>query len=1005
MPALTRRLGLAEFATAVFAFLAVVLWAAPAVHASFALEAPGGSLSTPAGVPLLQAGAHPDVTTNIPFKTTTIGGAGKGPDGNVRDIRDTLPPGLIGDPQPFARCGDAQLKGPSGFAPECPVGAQVGVAEITNCNTFFVEEQVHSFCSPTVVALYNMQPPDGTPAQFGLNVDSVLVYLDFSLRHREGVYRLVTETSKISQTLALDNIKITFWGVPADPVHDSQRVFTRGPNIGQSGAEASGPEVPLTRSPTSCGSPLSFSIEADSWDGVTSTGNYDTQEGSSTPIELAGCVLVPFAPAITVVPTSTQAGAPTGLEVDLRLAQNENPRGLGSSDLRSAVVTLPEGMVVNPSAADGLGACGAAEVGLEDEGIDRCPESSKLGSVKITTPLLDTPLEGSVYLARQNENPFGSTLAIYIVASGSGVIVKLAGLIAPDQQTGQLVAKFEDLPQLEFSEMALRFKGGERAPLTNPSSCGIKTATASLGSWSGRTVSSSSNFAIDGSCATGGFAPAFSAGSTSSQAGADTGFTLAFSRSDGEQVLGAISVQTPPGLLGYLKNVPLCPEVTATAGMCGPQSLIGHTTVAAGAGSNPFYLTGNVYLTGPYDGAPFGLAIVVPAKAGPLDLGLVVVRASINVSRTDAHLTITSSPLPSILQGIPLQLRSVSVTVDRANFMINPTSCQPQRVSASISGAPGTTRSVFSVFQATNCRALRFAPRLTALTRGDGRTKGHGASLHVQLISGVGQANIKSVSVALPEVLSTRLTTIQKACTDSQFAKDPAGCPEASDIGTAVASTPILAQPLTGPVYLVSHGGAAFPDIVVLLQGEGIRIDLTGNIAIKKGVTTSTFATVPDAPISRFDLDLPEGLHSALAAVGNLCAGKLAMPTTITAQDGAVLTPDTPVNVSGCAGKLSVRSLAIVARSLRLTLVVPGAGKLMATARGLKAPSRTVKGRQLLDLRLTATRRGAFTTKINLTFSPTEGKREVKILTVTFKREPRHRGTLQRDVRNAPDGA
>jgi hypothetical protein len=420
-------------------------------------------------------------------------------------------------------------------------------------------------------------------------------------------------------------------------------------------------------------------------------------------------------------------------------------------------------------------------------------------------------------------------------------------------------------------------------------------------------VTSSDTFQINGGCG-GGFNPSFSAGTTGNEAGGFSPFTATFSRSDQDQNLSGVSVKTPPGLLGVIKGVEQCLEPQAGQGACGAGSLIGHTTVAAGAGPDPFWVQGGqVFLTGPYKGAPFGLSVVVPAVAGPFNLGNVVVRAAISVDSRTAQITVSSDPLPTILQGIPLDVRTVNVTIDRPGFMFNPTSCESLSVGGTLTSTQGATANVSSRFQAANCTSLKFKPSFTVSTQAK-TSKKNGASLDVKVGYPAGaQANIRSVAVSLPRQLPSRLTTIQQACPEATFNANPAGCPVGSVIGTALARTPILASPVVGPAYLVSHGGAAFPDLVVILQGEGVTLDLVGSIDIKKGVTSSTFASVPDAPIGSFELKLPQGPHSGLAAVlpakakGSLCGTTLTMPTTLTGQNGAQIKQSTRIAVTGCA--------------------------------------------------------------------------------------------------------
>jgi hypothetical protein len=520
------------------------------------------------------------------------------------------------------------------------------------------------------------------------------------------------------------------------------------------------------------------------------------------------------------------------------------------------------------------------------------------------------------------------------------VIVKLPGTVAANPSTGQLTATFKENPQLPFSDLKLHFHGGPRAPLANPQTCGSFATSSTLTSWGGQEASGASPaFGIDwdgkgGACpASLPFNPGFTAGTITPVADAFSPFVLTFSRQDREQDLSGLSVTLPPGLLGRIAGVPLCEEAQANAGTCGPESQIGTTSVLAGPGEHPLYVPGGrVYLTTGYKGGPFGLSIVVPAVAGPFNLGNVMVRAAIHIDPSTAQVTAVSDPLPQSKDGVPFRLRTVNVEVNRASgFTFNPTNCAQQQITAAITGAQGATANVASPFAVTGCAGLPFKPVFTASTQGK-TSKANGASLVVKVAQKPGEANIHRVNLQLPLILPARLTTLQKACTEAQFNTDPAGCPSASVIGTATAITPVLNVPLSGPAYLVSHGGAAFPDVEFVLQGQGVTIVLDGKTDIKKGITYSRFETVPDAPISTFETNLPQGPHSALAANGDLCAQTrtttvrkrvtrrvhghkkritktvkktvaqpLLMPTTIVGQNGSQISQNTKIVVTGCA--------------------------------------------------------------------------------------------------------
>jgi hypothetical protein len=645
-----------------------------------------------------------------------------------------------------------------------------------------------------------------------------------------------------------------------------------------------------------------------------------------------GCDRLPFSSSISVAPDGQEASTPSGLTVAIHIPQEStvDPNGLAESAVKDTTVTLPEGVQLSPGAADGLLACSNAEVGftgVEEEtgtklftsGPVDCPAASKVGTVEIKTPLLPEPLVGAVYLAAQNANPFGSLIGLYINAEAprSRVLAKLAGEVKLNEQTGQIVTIFPDNPRVPVEEAKLHFFGGDRAPLSTPPLCGSYTTTASIAPWSGNEPSSSSSTFDITSGPNGApcqsprpFQPGFNAGTTSVQAGGYSPLTLTLSRPDADQPLGKLSIVFPPGVSAGLRGVKLCEEPQAASGECPPESQIGQVTVSAGLGGDPYPVeTGKAYITGPYKGDPFGVDVVVPAIAGPFNLGTEVVRSKVDVDPTDAHLTVVSDAFPTILDGIPLQLQHINVTVNRPGFVFNPTSCEPMKLTGELESSEGATANVATPFQVTNCAALNFKPVFKVQTS-EKTSRTEGASLHVTLTlpntpRGTG-ANVAKVKVSLPKQLPSPLKTLQKACTEKVFAENPANCPKASRVGEAKVNTPVLEGPLTGPAYFVSHGGARYPELIIVLTGEdGVTVQVHGETFIsKQGITTATFSTVPDVPFSNFELELPEREYPALTANGNLCqaqaAGKLLMPTEIVGQNGLAIKQSTKIAVTGC---------------------------------------------------------------------------------------------------------
>jgi hypothetical protein len=871
-----------------------------------------------------QAGSHPfQLTTTLNLDRT-----GNEPyqPAQPKDLHFALPAGLVGNPTPFPQCTDAQFLDDAEFQNFCPPDTAVGVAVVTiDAPDLFGE-----LTAP--VPLFNLKPNEGEPARFGFELLEVPVILDTSVR-TGGDYGVTVSVDNIPQAVAFLGSQVTFWGVPGEASHDSSRSWGclsiwketeyPWPSCTPSGEET---PPPLLSLPTSCTGPLQTSISPDSWQ---TEGDFLTGTPALFEPALDGCNRLPFSPSISVTPDGETGSTPTGLTVGIHVPQTVllSTKGLAEANVKDTTVTLPAGVALNPSAADGLKSCSEAEVALSADVFPSCPEASKIGTVEIESPLLPNALTGSVYLASQNENPFGSLVAMYVVAQDpvSGTLVKVAGEVHLDPVTGQIVATFDNTPQLPFENLHLHFFGGDRAPLGTPAKCGGYTTGAVIAPWSGNAPAEpSSTFEIasgpNGSACSdpAPFSPSLTAGTTNIQAGGFTPFTMTVSRNDGEQNIQQFQLHMPKGLSGLLTGVELCGEAQANAGTCGPNSLIGETTVSVGLGGDPYSVTGGkVYITGPYEGAPFGVSVAVPAKAGPYDLGTVVVRGRIEVDPQSSALTVTTnSPsqgyaIPRILDGIPLQIRHVNFETTRPGFTFNPTNCNPLSVTGNVSSVEGSSSDVSVPFQVTNCAVLGFTPQFSVST-GAKTSRTEGASLHVKLAYPQApfgsQANIARVKVELPKQLPSRLTTLQKACPDATFNQNPAACPAASKIGSARATTPLIPVPLEGPVYFVSNGGEAFPNLIVVLQGYGVTVHLVGDTFISKaGITSSTFKTVPDVPVGSFELNLPQGPYSALTGLGNLCKQKLVMPTEFVAQNGAEIHTNTKIAVTGCGKSKTVK--------------------------------------------------------------------------------------------------
>ncbi len=584
------------------------------------------------------------------------------------------------------------------------------------------------------------------------------------------------------------------------------------------------------------------------------------------------------------------------------MPQNRELDGLATPPVKDVVVRLPLGTVVSPSTSEGLATCSEAALKPATSEVPDCPAAAKIGSVEIDTPLLSRAMTGSVFLADQTPQRL---LKLVLVAEEAGVRLKLPGAIDLDPASGQITATFANNPQLPFEHLRVTLKGGPRAPLANPRACGPAVTTTTLVPWGGGQPAVSSDTAqITCAGAPHGFKPSFSAGSASTRAGAASPFSLTFARGDGDEPLQAIDVKLPAGLLPKLASTPLCADALAAAGACGAASLIGSVATDAGPGAQPFRLPGRVYVTGPYKGAPYGLSIVVPALAGPYDLGTVVVRAKVDVDLHTAALRITSDPLPTILQGIPLQLRAIHVAIDKPGFMLNPTSCSPRRVVAAVSSTAGSVANVGSWYQVGGCKMLRYTPKLAVRIGSKGHVRRfRPTALVATLTQPAGQAASRSVRLALPKAVNARMEVVRRACT--QAAYDAGSCGDGARIGSATADTPLLPHQLRGAAYFVRNPARRLPDVVVQLRGD-VAFDLVGKVAISRDLRlTTTFDAIPDVPLSRFELTLPAG-RGPVGAVAGVCtrAARLASAQqTLRAQSGKVITRASRLSIAGCGKK------------------------------------------------------------------------------------------------------
>jgi hypothetical protein len=832
-----------------------------------------------------QAAGHPPFGITD-FRFNTSGSAGmEAPEGNVKEVRVDIPAGLSVDPFATPQCKLSELEG-SG----CPPDTQVGEVKLT-AHLNLVEllgSPVGATITPPNTPVYNMEPPAGHPleAAFKVALFETVVHIVGGI-DTTGDYHEFFTIKEIPTTPELVESRLIFFGTALGP----------------------GGTLPFITMPSTCLGPQTTFLHVVSYQGQEESKSF------TTPVGASGCDKIPFVPSVKVSPTTTaQSDRPSAVTVKVEVPQ-PSTAPIDSSTLRDAHVSLPQGMTLNPAAAHGLQACTDQQFGKGTGNEIACPPASQIGTDTIETP--DLPpgsLTGPIYVGQptSSDPASGNEYRIFIDAEAPhyGVSVRLEGHVSADPATGRLTTAVLENPQVPFSDFVVHLEAGPRTPLANPLVCGPATTNATLLPYSANPAANPFDaFPVDfdgkgAPCPSPlPFALGQAASSAPATGGADTSFAFALVRPEGEQYLSKLTTTLPAGLVAKVPSLTPCGEPQAQQGACTSASQIGTATVSLGSGPTPLTLPGTVFFTGPYAGAPYGLSVVVPAeKIGPYDYGRIVTRATINVDPYTSRV-IVSSQLPTIVGGVPLRLRTLNVSVNRPNFALNPTNCGPLDTTTTLTSTLGTTQNLSSPFQATGCDALPFKPKLTAST-GSKTSRAKGASLVVRMhMPGSPQANISSVLVALPKRLPSRLSTLNHACTQATFAANPLACPANSRVGTATVHTPVLPDKLTGPAIFVSHGGGAFPDLDLVLSGDGVTVILVGNTNIAHGVTSSNFATLPDVPVSSVEVRLPTGPNSALAANGKLCKHRLLMPTTITAQNGKQIKRNTRISVSGCPRK------------------------------------------------------------------------------------------------------
>ncbi len=900
-----------------------ILAAAPAAEADFGfLPGEAGFKVTATvdagGAPATLAGSHPySLLTEI-----NLNKAGAFSDGDLKDLSYDLPPGLIENATSVPRCGAVQFATPRSLpslsGESCPALSQIGIVTL---------QSSHAGGETRTFGVFNLAPPPGSPSRFGFAPYGEPITIAPHVREAGREYGLTLDLRNFSQALDVSGLRLEIWGTPWASAHDEQRgdcLNEIDPATGNGSCPVSAlnpphPTQAYLTLPSTCEVPLSFHIGASSWQQPA-----PVQRSWTSGAALTDCDTLPFNPIPTGRLSTDRTSSPSGYEftLDGTSAPLLNPVSRASSQAKKAVVTLPVGMSVNPSVASGLGTCSEEQFAAET--IDSapgagCPNDSKIGELTIESPLIEGQIEGSMFFATPRSNRFGTLIALYMVAKDPdrGILVKVAGRVDSDPATGQLVTTFDDLPQLPYSHFNVHFREGQRSPLATPSACGTYATEVDTSPWldPSLVLHQSSPFALTsgvggGPCpaALAPFAPRATGGTANANASSYSPFALHLTRADGEQEITSYSATLPKGLLGRIAGVPFCPEsliaaakaqsgaASAAAPACPAASLIGHTLTGYGVGQTLAYAPGTLYLAGPYHGQPLSVVAIDSAKVGPFDLGTVVIRSAIRVDRQTAQVAIDSAgsdPIPHILQGFPLRLRDISIAIDRPHFMVNPTNCDPFALTSTLTGSgvrfddPADDSSATSSvpFQVSNCSALDFAPRFSLALKGSPR-RGQFPALRASVTPREGDANIGAATVTLPPKLFLAQEHLESVCTPRQFAAHT--CPKESLYGHASAITPLLEEPLSGPVYLrTNNGERSLPDLVTELSGRGIEIEVLGKIDSYKGGLRARFDNLPDAPLTKFTMALRGGDHSLIVNATDLCVHPQVATAKFSGQDNA----------------------------------------------------------------------------------------------------------------------
>lgn len=839
-----------------------------------------------------QAGGHPDLTTSFTLHNP-------GSPEAAQNVIFNAPEGVFGNPQVVTQCASVEFA-----LDQCAPNSQVGLIIVYDDSGLL-----------GTAPIFSLVPQNNETARFSFIVPTLNIPIAIPVAVRTGSdYGLRFTVQDITQVTPLARADLIFWGFPADASHDAER-FPKGspgnptgcPGLADASCistptQSSVAVEPLTDNPTVCtGQPLTSTLDVQTYQDPANLSHAE-----ATYPAITGCEKEVFKPVLQASPTTTETDAPSGLNVDLNAPQFET-FAASPSEIKSATVTLPAGLTINPDAADGQTACTDAQANFGTEAPANCPDSSKIGTFQIGSPALSGPLDGGLFIGQPQA---GNQYRLFAIASGFGINAKLIGSVQPDPVTGQVTVDFANLPQAPFDDFQLHLFASDRGLMATPSFCSVYAVSAHFFPWNTTLAdqTSTQHFGLDsgpnGAQCPGQirpFHPSLVAGTSNASAGAFSSFSLRLDRNDGDQNLGKLNFTMPPGLTANLHGIAYCPEAAIAAAAqtpgrteqlapsCPASSEIGTSNVAAGPGSHPFHAVGKIYFAGPFQGAPLSLVAITPALAGPYDYGTVVVRVALHIDPLDAHVIADSETVPTIVGGVPLRLRSIQVNIDRPNFMINPTNCSPFSVASQGVGDQGTVANFSSPFNAVNCATLGFAPKMTIKQLGGkGATaRSKDPSLRFDLNTRPGDANLKSVAVTLPKAFEIDQRHLGNICSRTQLAQEH--CAGRAAIGTVSTETPLLEAPLSGPAYAVS-GFGKLPHLAFILAGQVTIVPEAISSSVKGGHLKTVVPTVPDAPIGHFRLTLFGAKQGYLINTRSLCSAPAVTTVEYTAQNGKTLT-------------------------------------------------------------------------------------------------------------------